>query len=433
MRRGRRRSLLPPLLLLLLAAALAVAVLLALPLRPVPRATSGPERAPAFVSGSIHADRVTFADGAFADPSVRGFCLVFAPATPEQAGGRALLSIEGRGESTRLEIDVPESATRVCLPCPGLTGYAPESFRLSWDRDATGGRTLDGVESLVVPTGAPIPADLGVVLAYEPGLWRQADYEYFRWTAVPSIVIFDTASYAVQDRLFKRLAFFVEKKEYVGTIPDMEEIAGLHGFNAHDYRAEDLARFFAAAEAGRTVLLPEERRLLEILVDSGVLARANGLLRAGSGGVLSISRSSNAALRLRFIRHEALHGLYFSSPRFRAGAAAVWEGASEDLRQFILLYLSRPDWSYDLANPYLLVNEFMAYLLQYGKAEVESELHQRGTAWLAERFPERRAWLSRFGQDALGELLTAHRGLEDLLRRELGVDAGTLVGLRRIP
>lgn len=423
MKRGRRRSRVLPLLLFLPVVALAAALLLLLP--PVQ------ESAPVFVRGSIDADRVTFAAQAFADPSVRGFCLVFEPAASNRGSAKALLVVEGGGGAATFGITIPGTATRVCVPCPGLTTFQPEAFRLSWEAGAPA-RALAGVEPLVVGPGAPIPADLGVVLAFEPPLWRQADYEVFRWSSVPSVVIFDTASYEVQDRLFKRLAFFVEKKGYVGTIPDFEELAGLHGFNAHDYRAEDLARFFVAADAARVTLLPEERRLLELLVASGVLARVDDLVRAGSGGVLSISRSSTEELRLRFLTHEALHGLYFGSARFRAGAAAAWEQASDELKQFFLLYLSWPDWSYDLSNPYLLVNEFMAYLLQYTEEEVASALFERGTTWLAERFPDRRPWLDRFGKDGLAQILDAYRDLQYLLRREIGAGGGKLAGLRRI-
>jgi len=57
----------------------------------------------------------------------------------------------------------------------------------------------------------PISADPGLVLEWPVELWRDSRYEIFRWDRFPSFLIFDTASYVVQDRLVKRLAFFVEK------------------------------------------------------------------------------------------------------------------------------------------------------------------------------------------------------------------------------
>ena len=91
------------------------------------------------------------------------------------------------------------------------------------------------------------------VLLYDPEHWRQPDYELFSWTRFPGILIMDTASYAVQSRFFKRLAFYVEKRGYRGRLIPEEEFAGLHGFNAHDYRAEDLARFDVDASIDLTV------------------------------------------------------------------------------------------------------------------------------------------------------------------------------------
>jgi len=58
---------------------------------------------------------------------------------------------------------------------------------------------------------APIPADPGKILSYPQASWRDKRYEVFRWDVFPQILIFDTANYDVQDQLFKRLAFFVEK------------------------------------------------------------------------------------------------------------------------------------------------------------------------------------------------------------------------------
>ena len=57
-----------------------------------------------------------------------------------------------------------------------------------------------------------------------------------------------------------------------GRLVGNEEFAGLHGFNAHDYRAEDLARFFQSAREQLFTLNPEEELLEQIL--AAVLAAA---------------------------------------------------------------------------------------------------------------------------------------------------------------
>ena len=96
---------------------------------------------------------------------------------------------------------------------------------------------------------APIPSDLGLVGSYYPrSAWRQSDYELFAWNLYPSILIFDMRSYEVQSRFFKRLAFFVEKRGFRGEMLSDAELAARHGWNAHNYRPEDLAGFYNVAD-----------------------------------------------------------------------------------------------------------------------------------------------------------------------------------------
>jgi hypothetical protein len=209
----------------------------------------------------------------------------------------------------------------------------------------------------------PIPADPGLVLLYPQENWRSPDYEVFRWPDFPEILIIDTADYAVQERLFRRLAFFVEKRDYRGRLVPDRELEGLHGWNAHDYRAEDLARFFEAARLEDFPLLDEERGLCTLLLENGILMREpDGEIFPGAGGVLSISRESSGSLRGRFMIHECFHGLFFIDEDFRNFSAARWENFPPEARRFFSSYLDF--MRYDTALGYLAVNEFMAYCLQ---------------------------------------------------------------------
>jgi hypothetical protein len=226
----------------------------------------------------------------------------------------------------------------------------------------------EGLESLRLvsasprPFPEPIPLDPALILDYPPSSWRRGDYEVFRWDSFPSLLIFDTASYAVQDRLFKRLAFFVEKAGYRGRLAVDEEIAGQHGWNAHDYRAADLARFFEAARLEAFPLLPEERELETLLLGASILRREGDRILPGGGGIISISRESEGYLRSLFMTHEGFHGIFFVDEDFREFSRRRWEALSPAARRFIISYFDYQ--RYDIGDEYLMINEFMAHVLQ---------------------------------------------------------------------
>ncbi|MDR2630779.1 MAG: hypothetical protein LBC60_07635 [Spirochaetaceae bacterium] len=227
----------------------------------------------------------------------------------------------------------------------------------------TGEGQLDAVR-LVKESERPfpeaIPADPGVILVYDRKRWRDRRYEVFQWEHFPSVLIFDTADYAVQDRLFKRLAFFVEKKDFRGRLLGDGEMAALHGWNAHDYQAEDLAAFFAAARRANFPLSPEEEELEYILRKAGILDPSGS--RPGTGAVLSISRESSDYLRGLFMIHEGFHGLFFIDADFREFCRRRWEGLDPGTRRFIRSYFDYQ--GYDVNNTFLVINEFMAHCLQ---------------------------------------------------------------------
>ncbi|WP_010259808.1 hypothetical protein [Treponema primitia] len=208
----------------------------------------------------------------------------------------------------------------------------------------------------------PVTADPGFILAYSRAAWRDPRFELFRWDRFPSILIFDTADYAVQDRMLKRLAFFTEKTGFRGRLAPDAEIADLHGWNAHDYRAEDLARFFEAARAQNFPLLPEERELEAILLHAGIIVLNNSGYTSGKGAIIAISRESPDYLRNLFMAHEGFHGLFFIDEDFRDFSRRRWDTLPRTAKRFILSYFDFQH--YDMADSYLMVNEFMAHCLQ---------------------------------------------------------------------
>jgi hypothetical protein len=174
--------------------------------------------------------------------------------------------------------------------------------------------------------------------------------------------------YRIQDAYLKRLAFFVEKTGFRGRLWSDQDMAALHGWNAHDYSAPDLARFYTTAAAQGFVLHPEEVELRNRLTAAGVLSdRGHGVWEPGTGALVGISAESPPALRAALFTHEAFHGLYYTSQDFRSGVAAVWQGLSAPAQEAFRSYLAVSD--YDPGFEALMVNEFQAYVLQRSAAE----------------------------------------------------------------
>ncbi len=229
--------------------------------------------------------------------------------------------------------------------------------------------TGDEIKSFVLTCNPPFPvfpepikADPALVIDWERDNWRNVNYEIFRWDTFPSLLIFDYADYAVQDRMLKRLAFYVEKAGFRGRLAPDSEIAELHGWNAHDYRAIDLAGFFDTARKTNFLLSDEERELENILLNEGIIREEQGSVLAGEGGIISITRESPDYLRYRFMVHEGFHGLFFIDEDFRNFSRSRWEHLPPPAKKFITSYFGFQQ--YDTKDEYLLVNEFMAHIMQ---------------------------------------------------------------------
>ena len=212
----------------------------------------------------------------------------------------------------------------------------------------------------------PIAADPHGIIEWPQDAWRRPNREVFKWDRFPSILVFDTADYDVQNRYFRRLAFFAEKQGYRGRLLTDAELAGRHAYNAHDYSAETLAEFFSLAALSDFPLLDEELELRGILLNSDVIrSSGEGAFDAGEGAVLSISRSSPTYLRYSFMAHEGFHALFFIDEDFRRKVAEVYEATDSRATAFLRGYFRLVDGlGYDTSNSYLMQNEFMGYLLQ---------------------------------------------------------------------
>lgn len=281
------------------------------------------------------------------------------------------LTMQDGAEGGRVVFTDPDGATAAFDVNPASTPPRLDFARGSipfLPRDISFTGALQSVQISQVPADAPLPADPGTILGWDQSSWRRPDFEVFSWSRFPHVLIMDIATYEAQDALFKRIAFYVEKAGHAGRIESSSALAGLHGYNAHDYRAEDLARFFTAAEKEAKGLSAEEGELLKILVDNGVLQKSDAGYAAGQGAVLSLSRSSSAVLRRLLLTHECFHGAYFSLPAFRDATEKEWNSLSAVERAVWEDYLAAH--AYDTSDHYLVVNEFQSYLMQQERAGI---------------------------------------------------------------
>jgi len=286
---------------------------------------------------------------------------------------------------------------------------------------------MDGAKDFPVP----IIADPAFVLDWPKRFWRNEAYELFCWKDFPELLIFDFADYAAQDRMLKRLAFFVEKTGFRGRLAPDSEIANLHAWNAHDYRAEDLANFFDTARKANFPLLPEEKELEKILLDCKIIFDDRGNITALEGGIVSISRESSDYLRNRFMVHEAFHGLFFIDEDFRTFSRRRWEQLPYAAKRFITSFFEYQQ--YDIKDEYLLINEFMAHVLQQPVSEAAdyfgSFLPRRlESTWRASALPQKHEASDTW--PALASAFTAEaRAFSDYVNSRWSLSAGRVWGL----
>lgn len=213
-------------------------------------------------------------------------------------------------------------------------------------------------------TIVPLKTDLGIIFNSSSVNWRNSDYELYEWEEFPGVLFFDMKDYDIQSKFLRRIAFFAEKKGFIGKILTDAELGNLHGYNAHDYNVKTLADFFTKAEP-KNVLNSSELLLKQILLTNGLIVESENGYEPGRGALISISQESAGYNRTNFTAHEAFHTIFFNDESFRnATSAAYYTFDPVSLKFLIEYWQSQPGLSYDPADEYLMNNEFMAYIMQ---------------------------------------------------------------------
>lgn len=213
----------------------------------------------------------------------------------------------------------------------------------------------------------PLKTDLGLIMNWPQEKWRNSDYELFEWELFPGVLFIDFKNYKVQNEFFTRLAYFVEKAGYKGTLVDDDFVENKHGYNAHDYKAEDLAAFFTVAKKQRFRLNYNENRLKQILLENKIIFEDEDgyFFRENYGAIVSFSRESTQGLRSTFMAHESWHGIYFSDSDFRNFVSVQYNMFDNETMDFLKTFWKlQPGLGYDRSDEYLMQNEFMAYHMQ---------------------------------------------------------------------
>ena len=285
----------------------------------------------------------------------------FRPSTTGAVGELVLAVAGGAGQRATVRVALAAGERSVHVH-EAVLGFVPVEVQAL---SHAGGTVRFLQVSRTAAGTAPLPADLDTILAWPRSAWRGADWELFRWNALPEVLIFDTASYAVQDEMFRRLAYYTEKAGFRGTVWSDADLGNRYGYHAHDYTAADLARFFTDAERAGVRLNARELWLRDFLARERVIRAPAGQASAwqagtGAGAVLSISQESPPSHRALLLRHEAAHGVYFVRAAYREEIAAIWEAIGEPARHAWRTYLAA--LAYDASWEDLMRNEFQAYL-----------------------------------------------------------------------
>ena len=184
----------------------------------------------------------------------------------------------------------------------------------------------------------------------------------------PAIVVIDFPNLTLQGEMLDRVAALVEKAHLPrGRVLDDAALAqAIYNcgdtiesyYYGHDYRAADLARFFALAAADGVRLNAQELWLKQLVAQLGWFAPgANGALVTLPGAVSPITEEMRAVI----LHHELSHGAFYTMPEYEAYATAFWNSLTVADRAAFTNFLGQQ--GYDTNNTNLMLNETQAYLI----------------------------------------------------------------------
>jgi hypothetical protein len=266
------------------------------------------------------------------------------------------------------------------MPDPSAPGATKPRSHLTWLLAGGACFLLLAIVALIVlhrtPDAAATSAGVSgasIELAGETAVLEapQDHLRIFRLAQAPAILVLAFPSLHEQALALDRIGAFVEKAgmPHDRVMSDQELLSRIKQagesfdsfYYGHDYRAADLARFFAAASEEGVTLDQDERALRALL-------REQGLLRPGAvGAVISLPPLStdppvDAAERATILRHEVSHGVYFTDAAYAAYTQHVWADVMTERERAAFRRMLGGE-GYDTSNDDLMRNEMQAYLV----------------------------------------------------------------------
>jgi hypothetical protein len=214
------------------------------------------------------------------------------------------------------------------------------------------------------PPSMPPLADEAALLAKPTDV-----FSLWRFSAAPGILVAIFPSLHAQALSLNRVAALIERPGMPRDhVLDDATLAAEIGRTAesfdtyyygHDYRADDLARFYALADRGGAALNDMERLLRERLRAAGFFAGAApaALITLPPHGDGLLDPSARATI----LHHELSHGAYFTNPAYAAYVDSFWTGLTAPERAAFRHFLGEE--GYDTGNDDLMRNETQAYLV----------------------------------------------------------------------